>query len=196
MSDDPFVITSSGIRFYPSRPEFKLTDIAHSLCMNARFNGHVMRPYSVGQHSMMVADIVRILHPTASPTLILEALLHDGTEAYLTDVPAPLKASLPDWKKWDHELDQKLRKAFKLPAEPSQAVKTADCYALFIEAEALLPIGSSAHFEDPHEHKRRALKFASKHGLWLNITDMDPQYDREVFMSRLGETWGAVNAVS
>lgn len=60
-----------------------IQDIGHSLANLCRFTGHC-KFYSVAQHSVHVAELV-------SPELKLTALLHDATEAYVKDLPRPLK---------------------------------------------------------------------------------------------------------
>ena len=61
-----------------------IEDIAHSLSMNCRFNGHCDRFYSVAEHSIYVSELVK-------PEWAMAALLHDATEAYMPDVNKPLK---------------------------------------------------------------------------------------------------------
>lgn len=79
--------TFSGLPFWPIDPrveEVRIEDIAHSLSLQCRFAGHTRKFYSVAQHSVLVANIVPI--PDA-----LWGLLHDASEAYLVDLPAPIK---------------------------------------------------------------------------------------------------------
>ena len=59
-------------------------DIGHALAQLARWNGHTSHPWSVAQHSIVVASLV-------APEHTLWALLHDASEAYLCDIPRPLK---------------------------------------------------------------------------------------------------------
>lgn len=74
--------------------EVCLEDIAHSISNQCRFTGHTRRFYSVGQHSMLVA--LYVWEKTASTELALAGLFHDASEAYLLDLPAPLKR-LPEF---------------------------------------------------------------------------------------------------
>lgn len=60
-----------------------IEDIAHALSNQCRFSGHVKNFYSVAEHS------VRVMRRCATDPLA--ALLHDGSEAYLVDLPRPLK---------------------------------------------------------------------------------------------------------
>lgn len=87
MSD--YIRTYTGKKMHPLDPqqdEIDLRDIAHALSMESRFSGHTSSFYSVAEHSVRVADIVpREYEPWA--------LLHDASEAYLRDIPRPLKHS-------------------------------------------------------------------------------------------------------
>lgn len=64
-----------------------IEDIAHHLALTNRFNGATREPYSVGQHSCHVADLL-------PPSLKRVGLLHDAHEAYLGDWTRPLKIAL------------------------------------------------------------------------------------------------------
>lgn len=83
--------TFTGRQFWPldPRPEdVDLVDIAHSLAYQCRYGGHTQRFYSVAEHCVLMS----LFMPTRE--LALYALLHDAAEAYVTDVPRPLKVHL------------------------------------------------------------------------------------------------------
>lgn len=85
-----WILTRSGLRFDLANPKPDMvdpTDIAHSLSMQCRFNGHTRAFYSVAQHCYLVADLVPAEHQLA-------ALLHDATEAYVGDLVRPLKEGM------------------------------------------------------------------------------------------------------
>lgn len=147
----PWVCTQHG-RFDLDNPTFDIRDIAHALSLLCRFNGHISRFYSVASHSLMVSWIMEDLG-LGDPH---EGLLHDGTEAYLSDVPSPFKQRLPDWKAIDLRLEQKLRLHFGLSVMKSQGLKQADWLALFMEAHEFLP-GRGAEIEDPFGMRERAI---------------------------------------
>ena len=66
-----------------------IEDIAHALSNICRFGGHTRRFYSVAEHSVRMAD--ELWAGRGTGMLSLAALLHDAPEAYLGDIPAPLK---------------------------------------------------------------------------------------------------------
>lgn len=150
--ENGWVETSYG-RFDPANPTFDIRDIAHSLSLVTRYNGHCHIMYSVAEHSLMVSNLMEGLG-LGDP---LEGLLHDATEAYLSDVPAPLKQFLPDWQKLDNRIDGALREYFRLPNKKTEGCKKADWLALFIEAYDLLPSRGEI-FYDPNGLRQEALK--------------------------------------
>lgn len=90
-----WIQTYTGRKFYPLEPDaadVNIEDIAHALAMKCRFNGHVKQFYSVAQHSVLMA---RHIKPTKTKVstfyLKMWALLHDAGEAYLADIPRPVK---------------------------------------------------------------------------------------------------------
>lgn len=66
-----------------------ISEIAYSLAQINRFTGHAKRPYSVAEHSVLVATIAE--SEGASTSAQLAALLHDAHEAYTGDVSSPAK---------------------------------------------------------------------------------------------------------
>jgi len=100
-----------------------INDIAHALSHTARWGGHSEAFYSVASHSIWVAEQV----PDGYK---LEALLHDATEAYIGDMPKPIKKHLPDFVGLEKKLDGAIRTKFGLPPLMSKVVKEADKRAL------------------------------------------------------------------
>lgn len=78
--------------FDPDPDVIRIDDIAHALSLICRYNGHVDRHYSVAQHSL---EVVRYLEDHLCPTpVLLHGLLHDAAEAYMGDLPSPLKHNI------------------------------------------------------------------------------------------------------
>ena len=95
--------TFSGHLIDPLRPDpdnVLIEDIARSLSMQCRFNGHCTRFYSVAEHSVNSAKLAEKLFPER-PEIAIFALLHDGSEAYLCDLPRPIKSSFPNYLEWE-----------------------------------------------------------------------------------------------
>lgn len=94
IKDQPWIQTYSGGAFpllTPGPEHVHLRDISEALAKLCRFTGHTRWPYSVAQHSLYVADLVRAYgRIDAEPY----ALLHDAHEAYVGDVATPTKRAL------------------------------------------------------------------------------------------------------
>lgn len=131
--------TVSGKQFFPDQPTVDLIDIediAHALSNICRFAGHVSSFYSVAQHSVIVAGIVKDLGGTRHDQIW--GLLHDATEAYLTDIPTPVKILLKDFGPLEDKLHLCISKKFGLSEEMPEIVKRADVIALATEARDLM----------------------------------------------------------
>jgi hypothetical protein len=107
-----------------------IDDIAHALAQINRFAGHSKFPYSVAQHSILSSRIAPV-------GMKLYALMHDAHEAYVVDVPSPLKALLPDYHAIEDRVQDVLRDRFGLPRTFDPLVKTIDRRMLATEARAL-----------------------------------------------------------
>ena len=131
-ADSDWIQTYSGIRFCPLNPNYEaisILDIAHALSRQCRFSGHVSSYYSVAQHSVLVSNL-------CDKKYALWGLLHDASEAYLVDIPAPLKRS----GKFDFYVEAEslmmkaICKRFNLPEEEHASIKMADQMLLATEA--------------------------------------------------------------
>ncbi len=87
-------------------------DIAHALSFICRGGGHVRYFYSVAQHSINCA--LEAAARGYSPQVQLAALLHDGGEAYLSDLIRPVKAIIRDYAPLEAHVDACVRAAFGL----------------------------------------------------------------------------------
>ena len=99
------ILTYTGIMFDPIEPNVDLInirDIAHALSLICRANGHFKHFYSVGQHSVNCAIEARARGFSARTQL--GCLLHDGSEAYISDVTRPIKALMPEYLVYEERL--------------------------------------------------------------------------------------------
>jgi hypothetical protein len=133
---DGFIGTFSGLRFWPLDPnptKILIEDVAHALAHQCRFGGHSSKFYSVAEHSVHVSRLC----PAQDA---LWGLMHDASEAYLVDLPRPLKL-LPEFAPY-REAERRLQRAvaarFGLPPDQPASVTAADDTMLWIEAHSLL----------------------------------------------------------
>lgn len=133
-----FIITQSGEKFdfvNPKAEQVHIKDIAYALANQCRFNGHVPF-FSVAEHSVAVAARL-------PARLQLAGLLHDASEAYLSDVPSPVKQFLPEYQKLEANLQAVVVAKFRieLSSEDEKEIKAADLDATYTEARYLLEGG-------------------------------------------------------
>ena len=105
--------TYTGQQFWPLDPraeEVDLQDIAHALSHMCRFAGHVRTFYSVAEHCVRVS----LLAPGSDRMIALAGLLHDATEAYVVDVPRPLKRFLPGYAEIEARVARCVEQRFDL----------------------------------------------------------------------------------
>lgn len=151
----------SGRVVYPLNlrlEDISILDIAHSLSNQCRFSGHCGRYYSVAEHSVLMAQYVPQKYK-------LEALLHDATEAYLSDMPRPVKHLLPEYVEAERRAARVIAERFGLPAGMSDVVRDADNRILLDEREQNMniserpwglqgrPLGVTLQFWDPIQAK-------------------------------------------
>lgn len=83
---DPMNMTASDI---------SIQDIAHALSLTCRGGGHVSYFFSVAQHSINCMNEAKARG--WSERLQLACLLHDASEAYISDIIRPVKAHLSNY---------------------------------------------------------------------------------------------------
>lgn len=141
-----WIQTATGLQFWPMSPEpgdVCIEDIAHALSMLCRFGGHCLRFYSVAEHSVLLSRAV-------TPENALWALLHDASEAYLVDVPRPLKPFLHGYREAEDKIMRAVCARFGLQSEMPPEVKGADQRILTDEMQQNMappPVRWSTHSE-------------------------------------------------
>lgn len=151
----------------PQPDMIDLIDIAHGLANECRFSGQCRYYYSVAQHCVLASGIV-------PEEFAWEALLHDATEAYLKDIPRPLKLMLPDYRAVEAKLDAAIRETFAIPAMASAEVKQADLVLLATEKRDLMPADKDAwpvlHGVTPLDRRITACNAGRAKSLFLQRT--------------------------
>lgn len=130
MAPDPAMIT--------------IEDIAHHLSLTCRFGGAIRDFYSVAEHSVHVSYL-------CDPEDALAGLLHDAAEAYVGDIPTPLRSLSPGLNEAEGKiLDVIARKWLGRESwTKPESVKRADTRMLSTEARALLHGGPKWSIERP-----------------------------------------------
>lgn len=115
-----------------------VTDVAHALANKCRYSGHTRRFYTVAEHSWLMAEYALAKGDRESARW---ALIHDAVEAYLPDVPRPLKPFLANWKELEANMERAVKEHFD--EYPNAAVEglvhSLDTRILLTEAQVLLP---------------------------------------------------------
>lgn len=169
----PEILLSNGLYYNFDSPDAEVVSIeviAASLSKQCRFSGHVSRFYSVAEHcyraSFLVPDEDR-----------LEALMHDGAEALVIDVPTPLKIKLPTYRPIEDDAHMLVAEKFGLRFPWPKSVLHADLVMLATEERDLLP---------PHEtweHTRNIEPDATN----LSMASGDPALWERMFLARFRE---------
>ena len=147
MTDEKHTITTShGHSVNVQTPEpatLVIEDVAHALSNLCRFGGHGRRFYSVAEHSLYTATLItrRLRALMLEPWCVagaIAALLHDAAEAYLVDIPRPVKTLLPMYGELEARMLEAIRQRF-VPWAPNFAaeVKVVDDIMLVTEAPQL-----------------------------------------------------------
>lgn len=154
-----WIQTLSGGRFYPADPrpeEMFIEDIAGALGKLCRYGGHCLRFLSVAEHSVHVAR-------KAHPAIRRAALMHDAGEAFLVDMPRPIKSMLPGYKPMENRIMAvaAVRFGFDWPMPPE--VKYLDDAILADEREqAMAPTSATCEeWGAPHPPLGITLQFWS-----------------------------------
>lgn len=148
-------------------------DIAHSLSMQCRFSGHCKQFYSVAEHSVIVSLLVK-------PEYALYGLMHDASEAYLTDVTSPVKPELGNYHDLEYQIMGAILTRFQLLDDSKELwddVKDADKAQLKAEAKHLMVTGGKDWVEN----------FPTVRTEGLTPRCFQPQQAKDLFLSRFWE---------
>lgn len=157
--------TYTGRKFWPLDPrpeEVYIQDIAHSLSHQCRYAGHCMWFYSVAEHCVLLSQNV-------APEHALWALLHDASEAYLVDIPRPVKPYLSEYREIEAKVMAAVCHKFNLSVVMPDEVNEVDGRILNDECQQNMsippekwadtgkPLGVELQFWMPTDAKRQFL---------------------------------------
>lgn len=178
----PWIRTFTGRRFYPLDPrpeEVCAIDIAHALSMQCRYAGHSRWHFSVAQHSVLVSEAVERNHARdCFASTLLWALLHDAAEAYVLDIPRPLKQAMPEFQAAEKKVLAAICDAFDLPHEEPAIVKRIDTAILADEAKVLMGDPQDWNLPEP--------------ALGIYINEWKPKQAEMLFLKRFMDLGGVL----
>jgi len=186
-----WIRTYSGGWFQPLDPDpegINIRDIAHSLANQCRWTGHTRSFFSTAQHCVIVSRIVeeRFLAEDGRRTararqLAMDGLMHDSSEAYLSDIARPVKRHPdfgPFYKTAEDRLQRAVSERFGLSWPIPEEVLEADDACMWAEKRDLMPHDEQdVVFDGVHAGRIRP---------WL------PHRAEQAFLNRFRELGGEV----
>lgn len=132
-----WIMTSTGQRLWvlEGGGPVAIEDVAAGLAKACRFAGQCRGFYSVAQHSVLASW-------EAEPRDALRALLHDASEAFLGDLPTPVKKHLQDYRLAEQALQHRIYHEFGVDPgdwEAWERVREVDLRLFATEARDLMP---------------------------------------------------------
>lgn len=175
MMEESWIQTYTGKKFYPLDPreeDICIEDIAHALSMQCRYSGHILKFYSVAEHSVYVSYLCNFEDN-------LHGLLHDASEAYLVDIPRPLKRSgkFEEYKIAEKKLQKMIYKKFLGNEDEPESIHKADMIMLATEATQL--------FKNLHPEWKQPAKPSP-----FLVKCLNPQKAEQLFLNRFYELYG------
>jgi uncharacterized protein len=181
MNNPPFIETFTGTAFRPTHPDINdiwIEDIAHALSNQCRFSGHVRDFYSVAEHSLRVSWALEDWGEDED--VQLWGLLHDASEAYLVDLPTPIKHSELglQYRTAEAALMRLICQRFLLAVAEPTAVRVADGVLLATEVRDLMP------------NRKENWSLLMLRPLEPRITPLPPKTAEALFLARFRELDG------
>lgn len=139
--------------------KINIEDIAHALSLLCRGGGHLNCFYSVGQHCINCAYEAQARG--YSKSIQLACLIHDASEAYLSDIIRPVKKQLPAYIEIEDKLLEVIYAKFigtsiasdilSKVKEIDDALLTNELHQFFSnQSIELTPLKSSPDFNEYH----------------------------------------------
>lgn len=168
------ITTYRKIHMNPLKPkpnDIIIEDIAHAQSLMTRANGHFPEFYSVAQHS--IACAAEAVARRYSTRVALACLLHDASEAYLSDITRPVKGELPEYRSIEKNMQDAIYLRFlgSLPVEEeANQIKDIDNTCLYYEFDYYM--GEKLLSHPPHIVSRpvfETLPFAAVEQEFLSV---------------------------
>ncbi len=124
VNTEPVIRTNSGKWvdvFMPTMDMIDIDDIAHGLSLLCRWGGQCPRFYSVAEHSLACMQ-----KTNGGLKNKLASLMHDASEAYLVDLPRPIKRNISEYKGLEDNLLKVIFDKYEIPFPLSEEVKKID----------------------------------------------------------------------
>lgn len=121
----------------PQPESICIEDISRALGNLCRFTGHC-RYYSVAEHSIHCLRLAQRLYP-GNEELQFAALMHDAVEAFVTDLPKPLKNMCPSYREIEARVEAVIAEKYQISSEWHKQVKEIDLMMLKTEKGQLFP---------------------------------------------------------
>lgn len=152
---------------HPERYDYDINTIAHALSNICRYGGHSSKFYSVAEHSVLVSRIV-------PERLALCGLLHDASEAFVGDMPSPLKAMCQSYRTIEERVHKSIAEKFGLPYPFPPEIKLADKMVYKAERKQITSVDDEIwHVDMPAAD--------------VMVTGMSPKNAKAFFLSRYNE---------
>lgn len=202
MSSQRIELWSGGFLDLVNPEDSRITreDVVAGLSNACRFAGQSRRFYSVAEHSVLVADLLRWSGEDID--VQWAGLMHDAAEAFLGDVTAPLKYVMRHLESADGSeehptcayddvydgLEALLHDQFGVAAGhvEDRPVGECDLWAFIIEAQALLPSGGDPDVYNVPDYVRK-LGGLPEDGQVIWFAGVEPRLAGELFRQRWAE---------
>lgn len=102
--------------------DFTIYDFTHALCLINRYTGNTVKPYSVGEHTLIGSSLPEIV----DEGLARAFFLHDFSEVIVNDLPRPVKRQLPEYMVLEERVQKHIFNVFGEPWENMQAIAGYD----------------------------------------------------------------------
>lgn len=112
----------------PDYSRVHIRDIAAGLARECRFAGQIFGYYPVAQHCVIGSLI-------ADATVQYSFLMHDAAEAIIKDIPSPLKALLPDYRKIEAIHEQRIFARWQVPMDKGMKAEVKRIDRIMLAAE-------------------------------------------------------------